>query len=136
MGNLADAYRYTGQKDKANETYDKAMALAFKDLQVNPQNTQVLSDLGVYYAEKGDTKRGMEFVKRARAIDDKDVQLIVSEATVSNLAGRSSEAIQSLREALRKGYALKDITQSREFENLNSLPDFQAMIKDYSKPNQ
>jgi eukaryotic-like serine/threonine-protein kinase len=136
MGNLADAYRYTGQKDKANQTYDKAIALAFKELQVNAQNTQVLGDLGVYYAEKGDSKRGMEFVKRARSIDDKDVQLIVSEATVSNLAGRPSEAIQGLREALRKGYALKDITQSREFENLSSQPEFQAMIKEYSKPAQ
>src|SRR3974377_1367187 len=93
MGNLADAYRYSGQKDKANQTYDQAIALAFKELQVNPQDTEAMSDLGLYYAEKGDFNRGMEFFKRAPAVDSKDVQLIVKQATIESVAGKPAEAI-------------------------------------------
>jgi len=133
MGNLADAYRYSGQKDKANATYDRAISLAFKELQVNAQDTSAMSDLGVYYAQKGDTARGMDYIKKARAIDNKDVQLIVQQATIENLAGKTSEAVRSLHEALAKGYALKDITDSREFENLRNVPEFQAMAKEFSK---
>jgi eukaryotic-like serine/threonine-protein kinase len=132
-GNLADAYRYSGQKDKANATYDKAIALAFQGLQVNPQDTSAMSDLGLYYAEKGDPGQGMTFIKRARAIDSKDVQLIVKQATVENLANKPADAIRDLREALSKGYAAKDIMESREFENLQSKPEFQALIKEYSQ---
>ena len=131
-GNLADAYRYSGQKDKANQTYDQAIALAFKELQVNPQGTEAMSDLGLYYAEKGDFNRGMEFVKRARAVDSKDVLLIVKQATIESVAGKPADAIKSLKEALSKGYSVKDIVQSREFDSLQSRPDFQALIKQYS----
>ncbi len=133
MGNLADAYRYSGQKDKANATYDKAIGLAFKDLQVDPQDTVAMSDLGLYYAEKGDFSRGMEFIKRARAVDSKDVQLIVKQATVESVAGKPADAVKSLREALSKGYATKDIMESREFESLQNRPDFQALIKQYNR---
>jgi serine/threonine protein kinase/tetratricopeptide (TPR) repeat protein len=132
VGNLADAYRYSGQKDKANATYDKAIALAFKDLQVNPQSTNAMGDLGVYYAKKGDPTRGMEFIQRARAIDKKDVELLYSQATVQNLANKPSEAIQSLREALAKGYPLGDMQADPELESLRSRPEFQALSKEYS----
>lgn len=132
MGNLADAYRYSGQKDKANATYDQAIALAFRELQVNPQDTEAMSDLGLYYAEKGDFGRGMEFVKRARGVDSKDVQLIIKQATIESVAGKPADAIRSLREALSKGYGVKDILQSREFDSLQNRPDFQTLIKQYS----
>jgi serine/threonine-protein kinase len=131
MGNLADAYRYSGQKDKANATYDQAIALAFKELQVNPQDTEAMSDLGLYYAEKGDLNRGMEFVKRARSVDSKDVQLIIKQATIEALARKPADAVKGLKEALSKGYAVKDVLQSREFESLQNRPDFQALIKQY-----
>ena len=45
VGNLADSYRAAGQKDLASTTYDQAIALAFKDLQVNPQYTECESDV-------------------------------------------------------------------------------------------
>jgi len=132
VGNLADAYRYSGQKDKASATYDQAIALAFKALQVNPQDAEAMSDLGLYYAQKGDFNRGTEFVKRARTVDNKDVQLIIKQATVESVGDKPADAIKTLREALSRGYAAKDILQSREFESLQNRQDFQALMKQYS----
>jgi len=133
MGNLADAYRASGQKDKAMATYDKAIALAFQDLQVNPQNTGAMEDLALYYAKKGDSKHGMEFIQRARGIDKKDVGLIYVQATVENLAGKQSEALRTLREAVSKGYPMKDAQADPELANLLGTPEFQAMIKQYGE---
>ena len=134
FGNLADAYRASGEKEKAIATYDKAIALAFQDLQVNPQNTGAMADLALYYAKKGDAKHGMDFIQRARGIDKKDVSLIYNQATVENLAGKPSEALRTLREAFSKGYPVREAQADPELANLQNLPEFQAMAKQFAAP--
>src|SRR5579872_1495298 len=78
-GNLADAYRWMGQQVKANATYDLAIALALKSFQVNPRDGKTLEYLGLYYAKKGDPKRAQEFIRRARAVDANDNELMYRE---------------------------------------------------------
>ncbi|MGB0034221.1 MAG: tetratricopeptide repeat protein [Candidatus Acidiferrales bacterium] len=132
-GNLADAYRYSGQKDKANANYDKAIALAFRDLQVNPQNTEALGDLALYYAKKGETARAGEFIQRARAIDKKDVELMFTQAVVETLANKPADALRTLRDVLGKGYPVREVESNPEFESLQKRPEFQALIKQYDR---
>src|SRR6266436_4706918 len=107
MGNLADAYRWSGQPDRANATYDRAIALAFKQLQVNPRDANVLDELGLYYGKKGDAVQALDFMRRARALSPSDVNLIYDQAVVFAETGRSTEALTALREALQKGYSLE-----------------------------
>ena len=133
VGNLADAYRYSNQKEKADATYDQAIALAFKDLQVNPQSSEAMGDIAAYYAKKGDSKRAMDFIQRARAIDSKDLELLHIQATVENLAGKPADAMKTLKTAVSQGYPAKDVASDPEFQNLKDRPDFQALIKEYSK---
>jgi serine/threonine protein kinase/tetratricopeptide (TPR) repeat protein len=133
MGNLADAYRASGQKDKAMATYDKAIALAFRDLEVNPKNTSAMEDLALYYAKKGDSQHGLDYIHRARGIDKKDLELIYGQATVENLVGRQADALQTLREAFSKGYPVKNAQADPEFANLQNRPEFQALVKQYGQ---
>ena len=51
-GNLADAYRWNGQKEKSSATYAKAIALAYKELQINPRKASTMGSLATYYAKK------------------------------------------------------------------------------------
>ncbi len=132
-GNLGDAYRASGQKDKATAAYDKAIALAFQALQVNPNNTDAMEGLALYYAKKGDAKRGMEYIQRAREIDKKDVSLIYYQATVETLANKPQDAIKTLREAFSNGYSVKEALADPELASLQNLPEFQALIKQYGK---
>jgi tetratricopeptide (TPR) repeat protein/TolB-like protein/tRNA A-37 threonylcarbamoyl transferase component Bud32 len=134
VGNLADAYRYSGQTDKAKETYEKAIALAFQELQVNPQNTDDLGDLALYFVKKGEPERGMEFIQRARGIDKRDVELIFTQATVEALANKPADAMSTLHDALSKGYPAKDVASNPDFAALQNRPDFQALIKQFSQP--
>ncbi|HTX16743.1 MAG TPA: protein kinase [Candidatus Baltobacteraceae bacterium] len=133
VGNLADAYRYSGQTDKANQTYEKAIALAFQDLQVNPQNTDDLGDLALYFVKKGDAARGLEFIQRARNLDKRNVELIYTQATVEALANKPTDAMATLRDALSKGYPVKDAQSNPDFATVQNRPDFQALIKQYSQ---
>ena len=51
-GNLGDAYRWAGQKYKANASYQKAIALAYKQLQVNPRDAATMGHLAGRLAQQ------------------------------------------------------------------------------------
>jgi serine/threonine protein kinase/tetratricopeptide (TPR) repeat protein len=131
FGNLADAYRALGQREKAVAAYDKAIALEYKAFQVNPRDAASLGSLGLYYAKKGESKQALNFIGRARAIDSNDNDLIYSEAVIYALAGRQSEALQSLREALKKGSSAKQAQADPDLNSLHSLPEFQKLLQEF-----
>jgi tetratricopeptide (TPR) repeat protein len=131
-GNLADAYRWAGQKDKANANYDKAIALAYKQLQVNPRDATTMGHMALYYAKKGDTAQAKSFIQRARAIDPSDVYSLYISAVVDTIANEPKPAIAALRTALQKGMSLGDVQSEPEFAPLRLAPEYQAMVKEFS----
>ncbi len=64
LGNLGDAYRWSGHSDKAGAAYGKAISLAFQELQVNPRSASSMSDLGLLYAKKGEAANAMQYTIR------------------------------------------------------------------------
>jgi serine/threonine-protein kinase len=132
LGNLADAYRWMGQREKANATYDRAIALALKDLQVNPRDTRALGFLGAYYAKKGDTKRGMDFIHRARSIDPNDNELMYYESIIAALNGQKTEALDYLRQAFGHGYSAKVALNDPELKGLQADPNFDKLLREFT----
>lgn len=130
VGNLADAYRWSGLPEEASATYGKAMALAYKELEVNPRDAAVMSNLALYYAKTGNAARALDFVRRARSIDANDVDYMYTEAVVLTLAGRNQDAVKALRLALRNGYALADAMCNPELAALQGLPEFESVLAD------
>jgi eukaryotic-like serine/threonine-protein kinase len=133
VGNLADAYRLVGQQEKARATYDNAIALAYKDLQVNPREAGTMGFLALYYARKGDLTRAVDFVRRARSINPSDVNLVYKEAIVAMLADRRSDALATLRAAFEKGYSTEEAESEPDFDSLHSSPEFKKLIDKYSR---
>src|SRR5579859_3037786 len=131
VGNLADAYRWSGRKQEAMATYDKAIALAFKDLQVNPRAAGTLEHLALYYAKKGDSSHALEFIRHARSIEPENVSLLYNQAVVYCLAGRQSESLSVLDEALQKGYSLEEARNDPELAELQKLPQFAQLLKKF-----
>ncbi len=132
VGNLADAYRWAGDKNKANATYDQAIALAYKQLQVNPRDASALGHMALYNAKKGDLAQANDFLKRARAIDSSDVYLIYTAAVVATIGNDQKTAFDSLRSALKKGFATDDMQADPEFTNLRDKPEYQALLKEFA----
>ena len=135
LGNLADAYRASGNMQQAIATYDKAIGMAYQQLQVNPRSADVMGDLALYYAKKGDSKNAMQYIRQARAINPADLQLLYSEVQVNAIAGRAPESMQLLREALQKGYSSAEAQGDPELDKLKSLPEFSRLITQYTKNN-
>ena len=131
VGNLADCYRWLGQRDKANATYDRAISLALKALQTNPRDAAALGILGVFYAKKGDVERGLDYIRRAREMNPTNMNLIHQQAQIDVLANRMPEALQSLQEALSKGYSLREAFADPELKALRQRPEFVPMAKKF-----
>ncbi len=135
-GNLAAAYYWTGQKEKALAEYDKAIGLALKELQVNPRNATSMGYLGLYYAKKGDSARALDFIHRARSIDPSDNTLMYDEAIVDALTGRSNEAVPALRQALQKGIPPQQALNEPDLKSVQALPEFDKLLKEFSGKKQ
>jgi tetratricopeptide (TPR) repeat protein/TolB-like protein/predicted Ser/Thr protein kinase len=134
IGNLADAYRWSGNRDQAKATYDKAIALAYKALQVNPRNSTSMGNLALYYAKKGDAAQARDFIHRARSISPDDVELIYDEAVVNTLTGHYDEAFATLTRALQKGYPAREVWNDPELNGLRSRPEFAKLVQKFGPP--
>ena len=132
VGNLADAYRWSGRLDQARATYDRAIALAYKELQVNPRNAVALSSLALYYAKKGDAAKARDFIRRARSINPGDGSLVYISAVVHALGNRPDQAVKDLREAFGKGYPPEEALSDPELSVLQTNPEFQKLVREFS----
>jgi serine/threonine-protein kinase len=132
VGDLADAYRWSGHPEKAQSTYDKAIALGYKELQINPRKADVMADMALYYAKKGNTAEALALIRRARSIDGNDVYFIHNQGVIEAIAGHPQEALKTLREAFHKGYPPNDAENDPELKDLRARPEFGNLVKEFS----
>jgi serine/threonine protein kinase/tetratricopeptide (TPR) repeat protein len=133
VGNLADAYRWSGRKKEATETYKTAIDLVSRQLEINPRDTDALGSLALYYAKNGDLLRAEDCIRRGRLIDPAKSDLIFYQSTVRMIAKQGPQAMESLRLALEKGYSSELVRVDPEFSGLRSNPDFEKLLKEYSE---
>jgi len=92
----------------------------------------VVGNLAQYYAIKGDLSQAKEFIKKARAMDRSNVNLIYIGAVVDTINNQPADAVKELTAALEKGYSLKNLAADPEFGPLQSRSDFQSMMSRFA----
>ncbi len=132
MTNLGDAYRGEGQVEKARATYQQAVSLGYKELQTNPQESDVMAQIAVCYANLGDGQQAETFIRKARAIDKNNVNYIYNQAEIYALLGKTKEALSAFRESLEKHYPAEFAAADPDLDSLRSTPEFKELIKQYS----
>ena len=132
MVNLADAYRWAGQKDKARTIYEQSISLGYKELQTNPQDSGVMMQVALSYAKIGNAQEADRYIRRARAIDKRNVNYMYAEAQIDALLGRVPEALKALKEALDNHYPAESAASDPELANLQSSPGFTGMLKEHT----
>ena len=132
FGNLGDAYRWSGHSDEAATAYNKAISLAFQQLQVNPRSATTMGDLAIYYAKKGDSRNALQYIQQARSISPQDVQLMYWEAVTKTLVAKPEDALKSLRLAIEKGYSAQEAWNDPELQKLQALPQFSKLVKEFT----
>ena len=131
--NLGDAYRALGQKDKAQAAYQQAISVGYKQLQVNPQDAEVMAEIALSYANVGNVKDAEALIGRARALDKKDVNIAYTEVQIAALTGKSSQAVALLADALENHYSADYAANDPDLDSLHNNPEFVTLMKKYSK---
>jgi len=132
VGNLADEYRQAKLKEKAQEAYDRAIQLAYRQLQINPRDAKTLGNLSLYHAREGKLPEALDFIHRARTYDASDNQLMYDEAVVYALAGRVQESLTALQRALGKGYSVEEARSDPDLATVRALPGFADLLKKHA----
>ena len=119
--NLGDARRWApGQRPRATEAYTRAIELARKELAVNPRQAMVHSTMALCYAKTGKLGDALEEAAESVRLEKDNPEILYNAGIVSNLAGRSQEAVDRLRRAIAAGYPLGFVEHEPEIANLRS----------------
>ncbi|MEJ2636586.1 MAG: protein kinase [Calditrichia bacterium] len=124
-GNLAAAYYWApGEREKAVPAFREAIKRAEKELQVNPKNGEIISQLAGYYAMVGEDAKALKFVQQSLSIAPNDAQIMYRAGTTYEQLGDREKAIHWIHEAIKNGYSKSEIEHQPELRELLNDPRF------------
>ncbi len=132
LGGLADAYWWS-RSSKARPLYDKAIAMALKELAVNPRDPDLRGRIATWYAKRGDASNAAKMIASARAIDKSNIDLMYYDVVVKSCASKFKEAIQLLDAILSTGNPSDDPAIDPDLAALRKDPRFGALLEKYGK---
>jgi tetratricopeptide (TPR) repeat protein/TolB-like protein len=119
--NLGDARRWApGMRATALDAYLRAIELCRKELEVNPKNATAQSTLALCLAKSGHPEEAARHASESLFLDGKNPEILYNAAIVSNLVGRSGEAVDRIRHALEAGYPKVFVEREPELADLRS----------------
>jgi serine/threonine protein kinase/Tfp pilus assembly protein PilF len=131
-GNLGAALYYGGSTKESVPAFRKAIDLASADLKVNPDDSEVLSDIAQYYSMLGDRVQALDYLRQALQYGHGEKELLFSAAEVYNQIGETGSALEWLTKAVQAGYSTRRIRDLPSFQNLVDNPQYQQLV---SRPN-
>ncbi len=128
-GNLADAYRWApGMTGKAAPAYQKAIELAEKQLEVNPNDFQIRASIAVYQAKLGNKNPALSQINRALKQASGNVNVLFKSAIVYELCGDRTLALRQHDSAIKGGYSVQEVEGEPEFARLRMDPFYSRLL--------
>jgi eukaryotic-like serine/threonine-protein kinase len=128
--NLGDGYRQIpGEEVQATQAYQKALAAAEDQLNVNPKDFETVSGMALYQAHLGQHSEAAASIAKARSLAPKDSDVLFTSALVYEIIGQRQKALTALDEATKAGYSLEEIEQEPELKALRKDPRYQRWLR-------
>ncbi|MFQ5527165.1 MAG: tetratricopeptide repeat protein [Thermoanaerobaculia bacterium] len=124
--NLASAYYWAGDEDRASETYARAAEMVEAKLEVNPNDASVLVTLAQCYALSGREDEAPANLDRALALAPNDVEVMIGAAQVWEHVGRRDLALEWVQRAVEGGYSQARVERSPAFRHLRADNRYRA----------
>ncbi|MGB5628256.1 MAG: tetratricopeptide repeat protein [Woeseiaceae bacterium] len=125
---LADALRYGGDHDDAQQAYRQALELARSAFSVNADDTEALMFIGWSAAVLGDGELALASVTRAADLDPADPYAHYYHAIVLLELGSHDAALDALRRAVEEGYPVAMLAVEPILEELKDDPGFVDLL--------
>ncbi|HVS13271.1 MAG TPA: protein kinase [Thermoanaerobaculia bacterium] len=108
----------------------KTLQIVEGRIELNPDDARAFYFGATSLVELGQRERGLEWAKRALAIDPGDPLIAYNVACVFSLAGEHDEAMGLLEKAVDNGFGYKEwIEHDSDFEPLRAHPRYEALLE-------
>jgi tetratricopeptide (TPR) repeat protein/TolB-like protein len=134
VGNLARAYYWApGKRNFAAPMYEKAERLAQQAISVNSENADAWILLAYYRAMLGRKSEARPALERALRMRPSDPEFAFFAALVHQQFHEPTETLDSLTQAIQRGYSPQEVGTAVEFDDLHDNATFRALLKSASK---
>lgn len=133
-GNLGDAYYWApGMRERAGDSYRKALELGEEQRRINPREPHMLSYLAEYHAMLGEKQKAEIRIGEAEKLAPHDPEVLYYAAMVYVQAGDHKKSLDKLEHAVAVGYSPATVRDTPNFSVLQNDPRFRALISQESK---
>jgi serine/threonine protein kinase/tetratricopeptide (TPR) repeat protein len=126
--NLGDALTRLNEREKAKAAYQHAIDLTTARLKINPSDTNMIVLQALCAAKLGRTEDALQTAAKAASIAPTAASVLYYKAIVETYAGRLDAAIDTLREAVNRGYSRKLAREDDELVPLREKSQFHQIV--------
>jgi eukaryotic-like serine/threonine-protein kinase len=112
------AYRWLGDRQKADAALNQIESLARAQAAMNPRNAQSQSWLGLVYAQKGLREQAIPHIEAALSLAPGDSQVVVNAVEAYNHFADDTSAEKLIEKARQNGVSLADLQLDPEIQSL------------------
>jgi serine/threonine protein kinase/Flp pilus assembly protein TadD len=126
---LVAVYHGLGRQAEAEATERRALQLTEKHTEKHPDDPRALYLGATILVRTGDHEKGLEWARRALALDPGEASILYNVACVYALVGRGEDALECLGKVMEHGTFYKNwAAKDSDFDSLRSEPRFHALI--------
>src|SRR5438445_1030973 len=119
-----------GRRADLQAALRQGLQVAEKHLELNPDDARALYLGAGALLLLGERERGLEWTKRARAIDPEDPGVLYNVACSYAQLGQTDEAISCLQKAVQNGFGHREwLENDSDLDSLRNDPRFQTLLK-------
>jgi tetratricopeptide (TPR) repeat protein len=112
------AYRWLGDRQKADVARGKIENLSLTQAQMNPRNVMGQSWLGLVYAQKGECAQAVPHIEAALSLTPGDSQVVVNAVEAYNRCADETSAEKLIAKARQNGVSLADLHLDPDIQSL------------------
>lgn len=120
--NLGAAYNLNGKPDEAKKAYLQAIEKAYKVLEINPNDAEVMADLGAYYSDIDDSMSALQYLQKSIKLDADNISVQQRAVFTYEKLGMRQEALNWINPAI-----IADLETQPELQDLVRDPRFKAV---------
>jgi eukaryotic-like serine/threonine-protein kinase len=124
--NLVVAYEWLKEEDKASAARERMRGLLEQAAKIHPQDAIVQSRLASLYAHQKLRDKAIARIQTALALAPDDPYVLANVGSAYEDIGDRRQALEYIRRALQKGYALDQVKNGPDLQGLIADPNFRT----------